>query len=65
MSVYGSLEDGEPFGFRFSGHHFDLSFQFDADGRVTDLPVFLGHNPLLVPRDSPPLTPGHADHYAQ
>ena len=27
---------------------------FDGDGGVTDLPVFLGHNPLVVPRASPP-----------
>ena len=54
VAVYGSLAPGKPFGFRYTGHHFDLSFMFDGDGGVTDLPVFLGHNPLVVPRASPP-----------
>lgn len=55
VSVYGSLEPGGgAFGFRYSGHHFDLSFQIAADGTVTDLPTFLGHNPLIVPQESPP-----------
>jgi hypothetical protein len=53
VSVYGSLEPGEPFGFRYSGHHFDLSFSFAADGTVSDLPTFLGHNPLIVPQAAP------------
>ena len=53
MSVYGSLEPGEPFGFRYSGHHFDLSYHFDGQGGYTDFPVFLGHNPLIVPKQSP------------
>ena len=29
------LKPGEPFGFRYSGHHFDLSFRFGADGAVS------------------------------
>ena len=53
ISVYGSLDAGQPFGFRYSGHHFDLSFTFDADGALTDLPTFLGHNPLIVPKMAP------------
>jgi len=56
ISIYGSLKPGEPWGFRYSGHHFDLSFRFDGKGKVYDLPVFLGHNPLMVPRQSPPVT---------
>ena len=62
FSIYGSLKPGEPFGFRYSGHHFDLSFRFGADGAVSDLPVFLGHNPLMVPRQSPPLSANHEDY---
>ena len=26
VAVYGSLAPGKPFGFRYTGHHFDLSF---------------------------------------
>ena len=44
----------QPFGFRYSGHHFDLSFRIDAEGTLSDLPTFLGHNPLIVPQASPP-----------
>ena len=64
VTVYGPLEPGQPFGFRYSGHHFDLSFSFAADGTVaSDLPTFLGHNPLIVPRASPPLE--HSENYLQ
>ena len=48
--------------FRFSGHHFDLSFAFDSAGGYTDFPVFLGHNPLIVPKRSPPHVGGHEDY---
>ena len=60
--MYGSLEPGQPFGFRYSGHHFDLSFRVDADGNVDDLPTFIGHNPLVVPRTSPPSNNDHEDY---
>jgi len=62
VAVYGSLAPGEPFGFRYSGHHFDLSFQIDADGNIDDLPTFLGHNPLVVPAHTPPASTGHEDY---
>ena len=62
VAVYGSLEPGQPFGFRYSGHHFDLSFRVDADGNVDDLPTFIGHNPLVVPRTSPPSNNDHEDY---
>ena len=66
VAVYGSLKEGEPFGFRYSGHHFDLSFQIDADGHLSDLPTFLGHNPLIVPKASPPQNlAGHHEDYLQ
>jgi hypothetical protein len=54
VEVYGSLEEGAPFGFRFSGHHYDISFRFYTNGTVDDYPVFIGHNPLVVPLKSPP-----------
>lgn len=64
VEVYGSLKPGEPFGFRFSGHHYDLSFKFD-NGAIDDLPVFIGHNPLVVPQVSPPLEHHDPQHYVQ
>ena len=65
VAVYGSLEKGEPFGFRYSGHHFDLSFQVDAEGNIDDLPTFLGHNPLIVPAATPPQPAGRHEDYLQ
>lgn len=65
VSVYGSLEPGKPWGFRYSGHHFDLSFAFDKTGAVTDLPTFLGHNPLVVPQASPPRQETALENYLQ
>ena len=62
IEAYGSLDAGDPFGFRYSGHHFDLSFAFDGVGGVKDLPVFLGHNPLIVPKQSPPTSSKHEDY---
>ena len=49
VSVYGSLEPGKAFGFRYSGHHFDLSFTVAEDGTITDLPTFLGRTPPHAP----------------
>jgi len=56
FSAYGDLEEnGGAFGMRFSGHHIDLNFEWDGNGElVNDLPVFLGHNPLIVPSVAPP-----------
>jgi len=57
FSVYGDMiENGGAFGFRFSGHHMDLNYMWDEDGMlVQDFPVFLGHNPLIVPETTPPM----------
>ena len=60
-SVYGDLVGEGPFGFRFSGHHLDINYGFKADGSVDDLPVFLGHNPLVVPGTTPPVVRSHDD----
>ena len=56
VSAYGDLEEnGGAFGLRFSGHHIDLNYRWNDEGvLVQDLPVFLGHNPLIVPEVSPP-----------
>ena len=34
----------------------------DASGTISDLPTFLGHNPLVVPRQSPPRSKHHEDY---
>ena len=55
FAAYGDLEEnGGAFGLRFSGHHIDLNFEWNDEGElVNDLPVFLGHNPLIVPSVAP------------
>jgi hypothetical protein len=61
FSVFGDLsESGGAFGLRFSGHHLDLNFMWDGDGElISDTPVFLGHNPLIVILQTPPLEREH------
>jgi len=61
FSVYGDMvESGGAFGFRFSGHHMDLNYMWNEDGiLVQDFPVFLGHNPLIVPETTPPMERDH------
>jgi len=64
FSVYGDVENkkGGAFGLRFSGHHLDLNFEWNDQGKlVNDIPVFLGHNPLIVPATIPPQTRGFND----
>ena len=58
FSVYGDLEpNGASFGMRLSGHHTDINYRWDDNGKlVQDTPVFLGHNPFVVPPTTPPLT---------
>ena len=54
VSVYGAIIGKGQFGFRYSGHHFDVSYTFHEDGSIDDLPWFLGHNPVHVFKDVPP-----------
>jgi len=58
FSVYGDLEpNGASFGMRLSGHHTDINYRWDDNGKlVQGTPVFLGHNPFVVPPTTPPLT---------
>ena len=70
FAAYGDLEEGGgAFGLRFSGHHLDVNYRWDGEGKlVSDPPVFLGHNPLIVPAVHPPMQRGYdkrllADHH--
>ena len=47
VSVYGDPSGGEPWGWRFEGHHVSVSMTI-AGGRVSPAPVFLGANPHRV-----------------
>lgn len=44
ISLFGEPGSGEPWGWRFEGHHLSLNLSA-ADGRVAVTPLFLGANP--------------------
>jgi hypothetical protein len=48
LSIFGAPDPGEPWGWRFEGHH--ISFNFSAaTGELAVTPAFLGSNPANVP----------------
>jgi uncharacterized protein DUF3500 len=47
VSIYGDPAGGEPWSWRFEGHHLSVSMTL-ADGEVSPAPVFLGANPACV-----------------
>jgi hypothetical protein len=51
IAMFGEPGSGEPWGWRFEGHHLSLNLAV-ADGRVAVTPLFLGANPGEV-RDGP------------
>eukprot|EP00930_Biecheleria_cincta_P095120 TRINITY_DN87143_c0_g1_i1.p1 TRINITY_DN87143_c0_g1~~TRINITY_DN87143_c0_g1_i1.p1 ORF type:complete len:489 (-),score=73.00 TRINITY_DN87143_c0_g1_i1:284-1750(-) len=53
VSVYGDLSGTGDFGFRYSGHHYDVNFRWH-DGKLDTMPAFFGHNPIKVLRIVPP-----------
>jgi hypothetical protein len=57
FSVYGDLEGDGQFGFRYSGHHFDINLMWHDNGDVTDTPAFFGHNPIHVLNNVPTVLP--------
>ena len=47
VSVFGDPAAGQPWGWRFEGHHVSVSMTLDGD-RVSPAPVFFGANPARV-----------------
>ena len=47
VSVYGDPEDGQPWSWRFEGHHLSVTMTV-AGGEVSPAPVFFGANPACV-----------------
>src|SRR5579864_3432465 len=47
VSVYGDPGDGQPWSWRFEGHHLSVTMTVAGD-RVSPAPVFLGANPACV-----------------
>ena len=52
LTVFGEPKAGQPWGWRFEGHHLSLNFTIAADSSVSLTPNFLGANPGEV-KDGP------------
>ncbi|MEX1256020.1 MAG: DUF3500 domain-containing protein [Gemmatimonadota bacterium] len=48
VAVFGDPASGEPWGWRFEGHHVSLNFTSVAPGGLSATPLFLGSNPAEV-----------------
>ncbi len=47
--IFGTPEAGEPWAWRFEGHHLSLSFSSPANELTVTGPAFMGANPATVP----------------
>ena len=52
LAIFGEPKAGEPWGWRFEGHHLSLNFTLTADATVVLTPSFMGANPGEV-KDGP------------
>ena len=52
LAIFGEPKAGQPWGWRFEGHHISLNFTIMADATVALTPSFLGANPGEV-KDGP------------
>ena len=52
LAIFGEPKPGQPWGWRFEGHHLSLNFTIAADAGVSLTPSFLGANPGEV-KDGP------------
>lgn len=48
LSIFGSPSAGEPWGWRFEGHHLSLNFTVAGEAPAATTPAFLGANPATV-----------------
>ena len=49
VTIYGTPDRAERWGWRFEGHHLSLNFTLAGDRLVVDTPSFFGANPATVP----------------
>jgi len=49
LTLFGTLQPGEPWGWRIDGHHLSLTFTTVTQQLVATTPAFLGANPAEVP----------------
>jgi hypothetical protein len=49
LTLFGTLGQGEPWGWRIDGHHLSLTFTTVTQELVATTPAFLGANPAEVP----------------
>lgn len=52
LAVFGQPKSGQPWGWRFEGHHLSLNFTITADATVALTPSFMGANPGEI-KDGP------------
>jgi len=52
VAIFGEPKTGQPWGWRFEGHHISLNFTITADSTVALTPSFLGANPGEI-KDGP------------
>ena len=52
VSVFGTPDDKQPWGWRFEGHHFSVNFTLVGEG-VSASPAFYGSNPATVRIEHP------------
>jgi hypothetical protein len=50
LTVYGTPDRAQRWGWRFEGHHLSLNFTLAGDKLAVDTPSFLGANPATVPK---------------
>jgi hypothetical protein len=50
LTIYGTPNKTDAWGWRFEGHHLSLNFTLAGNRLVVDTPSFLGANPAVVPR---------------
>lgn len=52
VTIYGTPDRAQRWGWRFEGHHLSLNFTLAGDRAVADAPSFFGANPATVPAGS-------------
>jgi hypothetical protein len=49
LSIFGQPGDGNPWGWRFEGHHLSLNFSSLSGAMLASTPLFYGTNPARIP----------------
>jgi len=49
LSIFGNPGNGDPWGWRFEGHHLSLNFSSLSGAMIASTPLFYGTNPARIP----------------